>query len=182
MSNSCWSLLFALPPANSPSTRGIYYNDSILPITFQEGIVTDLTRTQLIATLNNGWGTYVARYRALAPAEQQRWLIGQGYPRFSDLLAHVVAWWVDGQQVVAHVAADPDYPLRDYDVDVFNAEAVAQYAALDEDAMMAAYEQARAAWIPLIEGLSDAAFHNPKIADRLYPEIIGHLGEHTLGD
>ena len=90
--------------------------------------MTDLTRTQLIATLNNSWGTYVARYRALAPAEQQQWLIGQGYPRFSDLLAHVVAWWVDGQQVIAHVAADPDYPLRDYDVDVFNAEAVVQYA------------------------------------------------------
>jgi hypothetical protein len=142
--------------------------------------VTDLTRTQLIATLNNEWGTYVARYRALAPAEQQQWLAGQGYPRFSDLLAHVVAWWVDGQRVIAHVTADPAYLLRDYDVDAFNAEAVAQYAALDEDAMIAAYEQARAAWIPLIEGISDTAFHNPKIADRFYPEIIGHLEEHTL--
>ena len=29
-------------------------------------------------------------------------------------------------------------------------------------------------------GLSDTAFHNPKIADRLYPEIIGHLEEHAL--
>ncbi len=46
--------------------------------------------------------------------------------------------------------------------------------------MVAAYEQARAAWISLINGLSDAAFHNPKIAGRLYPEIIGHLEEHAL--
>ena len=142
--------------------------------------MTDLSRTQLIATLNYGWGTYVARYRALSPAQQQQWLAGQGYPSFRDLLAHVVAWWVDGQKIIAHTAAAPAYPLRDYDVDAFNAEAVAQYAGLDEAAMVAAYEQARAAWIPLIESLSDAAFHNPKIADRLYPEIIGHLEEHTL--
>ena len=144
--------------------------------------MTDLTRAQLIATLDDGWGTYVARYRALSPAQQQQWLASQGYARFGDLLAHVVAWWVDGQQVIAHVAADPAHPLRDYDVDEFNAGAVAQYAALDEDAMVTAYEQARAAWIPLINGLSDAAFHNPKIADRLYPEIIGHLEEHALRD
>ena len=144
--------------------------------------MTDLTRTQLIATLDDGWGTYVARYRALSPAQQQQWLASQGYARFGDLLAHVVAWWVDGQQVIAHVAADPAHPLRDYDVDGFNADAVAQYAALDEDAMVTAYEQARAAWMPLISGLSDAAFRNSKIADRLYPEIIGHLEEHALQD
>ena len=90
--------------------------------------MADLTRTQLIATLNDGWGTYVTRYRALSPGEQQQWLAAQGYPRFGDLLAHVVAWWVDGQQVIAHVAANPAYPLRDYDVDTFNAAAVAQYA------------------------------------------------------
>jgi len=142
--------------------------------------LSDLTRTQLVATLEHDWGTYVARYRALSPAQQQRWLADQGYLRFSDLLAHVVAWWVDGQQVVAHVAADPAYPLHDYDVDAFNAAAVAQYAGLDEAAMIAAYEQARVTWIPLIDGLSDTAFHNPKIADRLYPEIIGHLEEHAL--
>ena len=171
-----------LGAGNSPSACGIYYNDSILPNDSQERIVTDLTRTQLVDTLNNGWGNYVARYRALSPAKQQQWLAGQGYARFSDLLGHVVAWWVDGQQVIAHVAADPAYPLRDYVVDTFNAEAVAQYAALDEDAMIAAYEQARAAWIPLIEGLSDTTFRNPKIADRLYPEIIGHLEEHALPD
>jgi hypothetical protein len=144
--------------------------------------MTDLTRTELIATLNGGWGNYIARFRALSPAEQQQWLGAQGYARFGDLLAHVVAWWVDGQQVIAHVAADPAYPLRDYDVDAFNAEAVVQYAGLDEAAMIAAYEQARTAWIPLINGLSVAAFQNPKIAERLYPEIIGHLGEHALPD
>jgi hypothetical protein len=142
--------------------------------------MADLTRSQLIATLNDDWGTYVARYRALSPAAQQQWLAAQGYASFGSLLAHIVAWWVDGQQVIAHVAADPAYPLRDYDVDSFNAEAVAQYNALDEDAMVTAYEQARAAWIPLINGLSDTAFHNPKIADRFYPEIIGHLEEHKL--
>ncbi len=89
--------------------------------------MADLTRTELMAALNDGWGAYVARYRMLSPAEQQQWLAAQGYPRFSDLLAHIVAWWVDGQQVIAHVAADPAYPLRDYDVDSFNAGAVAQY-------------------------------------------------------
>jgi hypothetical protein len=142
--------------------------------------MTGLTRTQFLDTLKNGWGTYIARYRALPPAEQQKWLAAQGYARFSDLLAHIVAWWIDGQQVIARVAADPDYPLRDYDVDAFNAEAVAQYAAEDEDAMVAAFEQARAQWIPLVNGLSAAALQNPKIADRLRPEIIVHLEEHAL--
>ena len=142
--------------------------------------MSDLTRTQLITTLNDGWGTYVARYRSLSPGEQQQWLAAQGYGRFGDLLAHIVAWWADGQQFIAHVAANPAYPLRDYDVDSFNAQAVAQYTALDEAAMVVAYEEAWAAWIPLINGLSDASFHNPKIADRFYPEIIGHLEEHPL--
>ena len=95
--------------------------------------MTDLTRTQLLDTLNDGWATYVARYHALPAGDREQWLAAQGYTRFADLLAHVVAWWVDSQQVIERVAADPDYPLRDYDVDVFNAEAVAQYAALDED-------------------------------------------------
>jgi hypothetical protein len=144
--------------------------------------MTDLTRTQLLATLNDGWATYVARYHALPAGDREQWLAAQGYTRFADLLAHVVAWWVDGQQVIERMAADPDYPLRDYDVNAFNAEAVAQYAALDETAMITAYEQARAGWIPLINGLSDAALQNPKIADRLRPEILGHMEEHALPD
>ena len=59
--------------------------------------MTDLTRIQLIDTLNGGWATYVARYRALSPGDRQQWLAAQGYLRFSDLLAHIVAWWLDGQ-------------------------------------------------------------------------------------
>lgn len=142
--------------------------------------MTAITRTEILDTLTNGWGTYVARYRTLPPGEQQAWLAAQGYARFADLLAHVTAWWIDGQHVAISLVADPDFPLRNYDVDAFNAEAVARYAAVDEDAMIAAFERHRAQWVVLVAGLSDAALAEPKITDSIRIEIADHLAEHAL--
>jgi hypothetical protein len=38
----------------------------------------------------------------------------------------------------------------------------------------------RASLMVFVASLPDSAFDNPKIAERLYVEIIGHLAEHAL--
>ena len=142
--------------------------------------MTTSTRTELLDTLADGWGRYVARFRALPPDAQTAWVAKQGYARFADVLAHVTAWWAEGQRTVENFVANPDFLPPDYDETAFNAQAVAQYAALDEDAVIDAFERRRAQWVVLISGLSDAAIAVPKIADRLHIEIVGHLAEHQL--
>lgn len=142
--------------------------------------MTDVTHTQLLDTLNEGWGAYIARFHGLSPDTQAAWLTQQGYTRFGDLLAHVAAWWTEGQQTVESFIADPHLAAPEYDVDAFNAHAVAQFGALDEDAIIDAFEKQRAQWVVLLAGVSDATLAVPKIADRLHIEIIGHLAEHQL--
>lgn len=139
-----------------------------------------VTRTELFATLTDGWGTYVVRFRGLPADAETAWVTKQGYARFADVLAHVTAWWAEGQHMVENFVANPDFPSPDYDENAFNAQAVSQYAALSEDAVIDAFEQRRAQWTILITGLSDAAFADPKVADRLSIEIVRHLAEHPL--
>lgn len=81
-----------------------------------------------------------------------------------DALAHVTDWWAEGQRTVENFVANPDFASPDNDEDAFNAQAVAQYAEMSEDAVIEAFEKRRAQWTVLILGLSDVAFADPKIA------------------
>lgn len=138
------------------------------------------TRTELLNHLQNDWGRYVATYRALPTDAQRNWLAAQGYDRFADLLAHVIAWWEDGYAVVTAAAAGHPLAPKEYDVDAFNAAAVARFSAADEEAVSAAFEARRRQWEELIAQLPDQVLAEPAVAHRLALEVATHWQEHTL--
>lgn len=139
-----------------------------------------VTRTELLRALEEDWGTLAARYGALPPEEQARFVKSQGYVRFADLLAHFVAWWEEGIKALERMPHDPAYQSPEYGVDDFNAQAVRRFAAQDEAAVARTFEHTRRELVRVVTGLPEAAFGEKRIADRLYVEIIGHLQEHKF--
>lgn len=142
--------------------------------------MANLTREQAVAVIQNDWATYVACFQRLSPASQAEFLTRQGYASLASLLAHILAWWEEGQRVIIRLRDNPGVELPDYDVDAFNADAVARYRSWSEPAMLAAFEQARLGWVSFIENLPASAFHNRHIVHRLYLEIVFHMQEHLL--
>lgn len=142
--------------------------------------MSDLSREQVLDAIQNGWGTYVGRFRRLSPEAQDAFLHQQGYARLADLLAHVSAWWREGQQAVTNLLSDPGFQSPEHDVDAFNASAVQGCRGLSEAAVIQAFESARKDWLDLVSRLPDAAFRNQRIVDRLRIELLGHLAEHEI--
>lgn len=142
--------------------------------------MTLISREQFLETLTSNWGSYIARFQSLSPADQDAFLKQQGYARLADLLAHVVAWWQDGRAMVAKMRADPAQQNPDYDVDDFNAQAVARFAGTEPAEMIDRYEAARKEMAALVESLSDAELADERINTRLYYEIVVHSQEHVL--
>lgn len=142
--------------------------------------MTELTREQTLDALENGWGTYVRRFKQLSPAEQEEFLRKQGYARLADLLAHVLAWWTNGHRRTQEYLVNPDLPPEEYDVDDFNANAVKLFRSTPEEEVIRLFEEKRAAWVALVKSLPAEAFQNEKIRARVHIELIGHLEEHLL--
>lgn len=142
--------------------------------------MTPLTRQEVLNTLEKDWAEYVQRYRRLSPESQSAFLGKQGYARFADLLSHIVAWWQVGCQSIERYLANPASPSREYDVDAFNAEAVAKTAEQDEDKVVESFENMRRFLVEFVKGLPDTAFENEKVIDQLSMDVVGHLGEHVL--
>lgn len=141
--------------------------------------MSELTRTQLTASLERDWGGLVAHFRSLPPHEQEAWLVQQGYARLADLLAHVIAWWDEAFATVNRLLAGQDVENKEYDVDQFNAEAVQRFADYDEAMVVAAFEAKRKQWAALVAGLPEAALAEPRLAERLHTELIRHYQEHV---
>ena len=139
-----------------------------------------ITREQILASLHSDWGTFAERFHRLSPEAHAAYLQQQGYARFADLLAHVIAWWREGLQAIPAMLNDPDYASPDHDVDVFNAQTVESFRNLDEPAVIAIFEDSRRQWLELVGGLPSEAFQNRQIGDRLHIELIGHYQEHAI--
>lgn len=142
--------------------------------------MSDVTRAQLVRTLQIDWGTYVERFHRFSPEAQKAFLARQGYERLADLLAHVVAWWTEGKRAVEQMLVEPDFQPPSVDVDAFNARAVERVRELEEPVVVESFEQTRASLLDLIRSLPDNAYANKLITDRLYIEVIGHLEEHAI--
>ncbi len=138
------------------------------------------TRLEFLGCLDDRWKGFVGRYHGLAPAEQQAYLGRQGYASFAGLLAHVICWWRDGASEIARMRLDPAYPLKDYDVDAFNARAVESFAGQSEEQVIAEFEAQREAMAALVRSLSEAELGQENINTRLYYEILMHWTEHEL--
>ena len=139
-----------------------------------------ITRAQLVDTLENDWGTYVDRFASLTPQDQAACLSRQGYARFGDLLAHVIAWWEECNRALQAMLDDPSFITPEYDVDAFNAQAVQRFQKSAEPAVVQAFEAQRHALLALVANLPEDALHDPGIAGRLQVEVIGHMEEHRL--
>lgn len=139
-----------------------------------------ITREQILESLHTDWGTFVDRFQQLSPEAQAAYLHQQGYARFADLLAHVIAWWQEGLAAIPARLNNPAYTSPDHDVDRFNAQAVDRLHDLSEGAIIAIFSDLRQQWLELVSGLSDEAFQNNLINDRLQIELTGHFEEHRI--
>lgn len=140
----------------------------------------EVTREQTLDALQNGWTTYVSRFHSLDPDAQNEFLQKQGYARFADVLAHVVAWWEEGEKVITGILADPEYRWEDYDIDAFNAQAVRRFDGLDEADVANSFDLARLSFTALVVDLPEEAFENKKILGWLNADVIEHLQDHDI--
>jgi hypothetical protein len=143
-------------------------------------IMTDLTRQDVLNTLQGDWGTYVQRYRRLSPGAQSAFLVKQGYARFADLLSHIIAWWDVGYHSIEKYITDPGFGPVEYDVDAFNARAVAKTAGLDEDTVIESFDKMRGFLIDFVEKLPETAFENEKVVNQFNMELVGHYRDHNI--
>jgi hypothetical protein len=144
--------------------------------------MTEITRQQFLDRLQNNWLDYAGRFHRLSPEAQKAFLVKQGYVNLAGLLGHIIAWWQSGVEAVQTARSDPAYVSPDYDVDLFNAQAVERFGGRDEAEVVRTYETQRQAMVDLVNNLSDADLDNARINRRLYYEIMMHWEEHTLPD
>jgi hypothetical protein len=142
--------------------------------------MTAVTRDELTNRLQESWQPYMERFQALTPDQQSDFLLRQGYASLSALLAHIIAWWQDGEKIIQLMRGNPGMPLADYDVDSFNARAVERFAGQPESAMRELFNAQCAAMLRLVIDLSDAELAQTNINTRLYYEILMHWTEHEL--
>jgi hypothetical protein len=138
-----------------------------------------IKRKEFADSLNRDWAHFVQRCTRQSPAAQQVYLSKQGYACLSDLLAHILAWWMDGQQVVEQMRGNPSLPLPNYDVDQFNARAVEKFGDVDVETMLQMFEAQRCAMLDLVSRLDERELEQANINTRLYYEIIMHWKEHA---
>lgn len=142
--------------------------------------MTSLDRGQVLKCLQEDWAAYVQQFKDLPPDVQAAFLKVQGYRRFADLLAHIIAWWEAGIHSIKKYLTDPGYQPAEYDVDAFNGEAVVKASGMDDAGMIDRFERMREYYIGFVKALPDAAFENEKVVKQLNMELVGHLKEHSV--
>jgi hypothetical protein len=142
--------------------------------------MTTFTRQEVLNILQGDWATYVHRFQSLSPEVQSAFLLKQGYARFADLLSHIIAWWKAGYYAIEGYLADPQFQPKEYDVDAFNAEAVAKVAGLDDDNVIESFEKMRNFLFEFVKALPENAFENQKVVSQFNMELVGHLKEHNI--
>src|SRR6185295_19753498 len=89
------------------------------------------------------WATYIERFNRWPAEYGAQRVKDQGYPRFRDMLAHILAWWEEAMPIILALAENREYERKKYDFDIFNAAAVAKYKDWDEQELLAHYEKTR---------------------------------------
>ncbi len=138
------------------------------------------TQQEFLAILQKDWAEYIQGFRSMSSDAQSAFLARQGYARFADLLAHIVAWWEVGYRSIERYLAEPSSQPGNYDVNAFNAKAVAKAAGLSEEEVAASFERMRLFLIDFVKRLPRDAFENEKVVNQLDMDLIGHLDEHRI--
>lgn len=136
----------------------------------------DAPRLLVSDTLQREWGECLPLFNRLTPEQKQAFLEKQGYPRFRDLIAHIVAWWEDGIRIIGR-GGDED-PCEGTDVDAFNAAALERFGKLEEAEVFASYERTRLVLLNLVGTIPDEIISKPNVQSWLRADVIDHYFEH----
>lgn len=139
-----------------------------------------ITRGRTLEYIEQEWGTYVERFRRLPRAEQEKRVRAQGYERFRDMLAHILAWWEEGMDIIRAIAEGREFERKKYDFDAFNAGAVAKYRDWDEAEFMAHFEKTRQKMGADLRSMNEAVFENRRVKAWLHGIIFHHAREHLV--
>ncbi|HSJ87105.1 MAG TPA: ClbS/DfsB family four-helix bundle protein [Anaerolineales bacterium] len=139
-----------------------------------------VTKQRTLDYLEQEWGTYVKRFLRLPRDEQEKRIKETGYESFRDMLAHILAWWVEGMEVVAAIADERQFERKKYDFDIFNAEAVARYKTWNEAEFMTHYENTRRKMVADLRSMNETVFENRRVRSWLNGIVILHAREHLV--
>lgn len=139
-----------------------------------------ITKQRTLDYVNIEWGTYIERFTRLPRDEQAKRIQAMGYEQFRDMLAHILAWWDEGMGIILAIAQEREYERRKYDFDVFNAEAVAKYKAVDEAAFLDQFEKTRQKMAADLKSMNEAVFENRRVKTWLHGIIFHHAREHLV--
>ena len=140
-----------------------------------------ITKTRTIEYIEQEWGTYVERFQRLPKDVQETRVKGMGYDSFRDMLAHILAWWDEGMEIISAVAEDRPFERKKYnDFDAFNAEAVAKYKDWDEAKFMSRFEETRQKMGADLKSMNEAVFENRRISAWLHAVIYHHARDHLV--
>ncbi len=139
-----------------------------------------ITKQRALDYVEIEWGTYVNRFRSLPPEEQDKRVRETGYESLRDMLAHILAWWKEGMEIILAIAQERPLERKKYDLDAFNAEAVAKYKSWNEDEFMAHFEDTRQKMAVDLQSVNEVAFENRRVRNWARAIIIEHAREHLV--
>lgn len=134
-------------------------------------------RFLIIDMLQREWGDYIAEYNGLDAGRQRLFVQKQGYERFRDVLAHVIAWWEQGISVIESASAED--PCNIEDVDAFNARAIERFRPLEDQQVLTQYENTRLTLSNLVDMLPEDVLGRPNVQSWLRADVIEHYFEHA---
>ena len=139
-----------------------------------------ITRRRTLEYIDQEWGTYVERFLHLPREEREKRVEAQGYERFRDVLAHILAWWEEGMGVIRAISEERPFERKKHDFETFNAEAVAKYRDWDEAEFMAHFEKTRQKMEADLRSMKEAVFENRRVKAWLQAVVIHHAREHLV--
>jgi len=111
---------------------------------------------------------------------QEKRVNEMGYESFRDMLAHILAWWDEGTNIITAIAESRPFERRKYDFDAFNAEAVAKYKDWDEAEFMSHFEKMRQKMGADLKSMDEALFENRRVRAWLNAIVYHHAREHLV--
>lgn len=139
-----------------------------------------ITKQRTLDYMEHEWGTYVERFHRLPKELQETRVKNMGYESFRDMLAHILAWWQEGMEIIRAIADEREFERKKYDFDAFNAEAVAKYKPMDEAEFMALFEKTRQEMAADLGSMNEAVFENRRVRSWLNGIIFHHAREHLV--
>ena len=139
-----------------------------------------VTKQRTLDYLEREWGTYVQRFQPLTEEEQIKRIQKTGYNSLRELLAHILAWWQEGMEIISAIAEERPFERKKYDFDAFNAQAVEKYGSWEEPAFMAHFAATRLKMAADLRAMDEAVFENRRVKAWLNGIVILHAREHLL--